>query len=508
MMITMKHIIKHIALSLAGISLLIACNKKLDITPEGAPTTGNFWQTAADATAGANAMYDQFDDENFYGRGYWWFINASDDMVTGRVKAEGDNIKNFNSSFIGGSYTESQWKMRYIVIKRANDVIMHVPSITMDEALKNRLLGEAYFLSGLMYFELAYTYGDARAGVPIVNRDSLTGDKPIPRAVDVNTVYEYVEKELKQAAAHLPYFDTYKTDEYGRPHKTAAYAFLSKMFLYKKDYANAQKYADSVILSGKHKLLDNYADVFTIANNWTGEYIWSVYSNSKAPSGWGSILPGVMLENKGWGKYNGWGYYMPTKELYDAYESGDARREATILKPGDHFTFYGADQVYASTNSLSGYQFRKYMEPFSYANGIHLSPNGDHPTTDLNLPLIRYAEVLLIKAEAKLMQGQNADIEINMIRHRAGLTDITNADMNELKKQRRCELAGEWANHHFDLVRWGDAQATYAKPLHGYSGSEIWPARAFNPAIHNVWPVPRSEVTSSNGIVTQNTGWE
>lgn len=504
----MKQLIKHITLSLAGLTLLAACNKKLDITPEGAPTTGNFWQTETDAIAGANAMYELFNDENFYGRGYWWFINASDDMVTGRVKAEGDNIKNFNSNFIGGSYTEGQWKMRYIVIKRANDVVMHVPSIEMEAKLKNRLLGEAYFLSGLMYFELAYTYGDARAGVPIVKRDSLTGDKPIPRSANVNLVYEYVEQELKQAAALLPYFDEYSSDEYGRPHKTAAYAFLSKMFLYKKDYANAEKYADSVILSGKHKLLDNFADVFTIANNWTGEYIWSVYSNSQGPGGWGSILPGVMLENKGWGKYNGWGYYMPTKELYDAYEAGDKRREATILKPGDAFTFYGEDREYASTNSLSGYQFRKYMEPFSYPGGAHLSPNGDHPTTDLNLPLLRYAEVILIKAEAELMQGKNADKEINMIRHRAGLKDVTNADMNELKKQRRSELAGEWANRHFDLVRWGDAKAAYAKPLHGFGGTEIWPARTFDPAIHNVWPVPRSEVTSSNGIVKQNAGWE
>jgi len=500
----MKSIIKNITLALTGMYLLSACSKKLDITPEGSPSSGNFWQTSADALSGANAMYNQFDDENFYGRGYWWFINASDDMVTGRVKAEGDNIKNFNSSFIGGSYTETQWKMRYIVIKRANDVISNVPSINMDEALKSRILGEAYFFSGLMYFEMAYTYG----GVPIVNRDSLVGDQPIPRVANADIVYDYVAEELKKAAAYLPYFDTYSSDDYGRPHKTAAYAFLSKMYLYKKDYPNAVKYADSVILSGKHRLLDNFADVFTIANNWTGEYIWSVYSNVKGANGWGSILPGVMLENKGWGAYNGWGYYMPTKELYDAYEAGDKRREATILKPGDSFTFFGAPMTYSSTNSLSGYQFRKYMEPFSYANGAHLSPNGDHPTTDLNLPLIRYAEVILIKAEAKLMQGQNADDEINMIRHRAGLTNVTNADMTELKKQRRCELAGEWANRHTDLVRWGDAKAAYAQPLHGATGAVVWPARTFDPAKHNVWPVPRTEVTSSNGVVKQNTGWE
>lgn len=499
----MKMIINKMLLAATAIIALGACNKKLDIVPEGAPTTGNFWTTDKDAIAGANAMYEQFDDENFYGRGYWWFINASDDMVTGRIKAEGDNIKNFNRNFIGGSYTEGQWKLRYIVIKRANDVILKVPSINMDAALKNRILGEAYFLSGLMYFQLAYTYG----GVPIVNRDSLLNDKPIPRAASADIVYEYAEKELKQASALLPYFDQLAKADYGRPHKTAALAFLSKMFLYKKDYAHAEQYADSVILSGKHQLLDNFSDVFTIANNWSKEYIWSAYSTMKGTGGWGSILPGVMLENKGWGKYNGWGYYMPTKELYDAYETGDNRREATILKPGDHFTFWGKDTVYGSLNSLSGYQFRKYMEPFSYAGGIHLSPNGDHPTTDLCVPLLRYAEVILIKAEAKLMQGKNADAEINQIRHRAGLANVTNATMDELKKQRRCELAGEWANRHYDLVRWGDAQAAYSKALHGTGGREVWPARTFNPAIHNVWPVPQSEIDNSGGVVTQNTGW-
>jgi hypothetical protein len=149
------------------------------------------------------------------------------------------------------------------------------------------------------------------------------------------------------------------------------------------------------------------------------------------------------------------------------------------------------------------------MEPFSYANpiGSYISPNGDHPTTALNPPLLRYAEVVLIKAEAKLMQGKNADAEINAIRNRAGLTSVSGATMAELKKQRRCEFAGEWADRHRDLVRWGDAQTVYAQPLHGFSGAVIWPARTFNPAVHNVWPVPSTEISNSGGVIKQSTGW-
>ncbi len=494
---------------LAGLSFT-ACNKKLDVSPEGSPSLGNFWQTSKDAISGVNAMYEPFDDENFYGRGVFWFIDASDDMVVGRGKPEAENIKNFNSSFIGGSYTEGQWSLRYIVIKRANDILRNVPAIKMDESLKNRYLGEAYFLSGLMYYQLAYNYGNDRAGVPIVNKYTPTPGAVVPRAANVNVNYDSVISDLKRAASLLPNFDTYKPADYGHAHRTAALAYLAKTYLYKKDYANAESYADSVILSGKHALLPNFADVFTIANNWTSEYIWSAYSTAAGTSGWGSILPGVMLELTGWGAYNGWGYYMPTRELVDEYEAGDLRKAATILQPGDQFKYFGAMRTYSTTNSTSGYQFRKYMEPFGYDKpiGTYLSPSGDHPTTALNPPLLRYAEVILIKAEAKLMQGKNADAEINMIRKRAGLAPISGATMTDLKHERRMELAGEWADRHHDLVRWGDAQAAYAKPLHGYDASKvIWPARKFNPDVHNVWPVPQREIDASGGKIQQNQGW-
>ncbi|OQP66590.1 carbohydrate-binding protein SusD [Niastella vici] len=505
----MKKILNNIIIGCMAVTVLNSCDKKLDIEPEGSPVTGNFWKTSADAVSGANALYEQFDGEEFYGRGFMWYINASDDMVTGRSNAKAENVKNFNSATSGVSYLTDQWKMRYIVIKRANDIILHVPAINMDATLKNRILGEAYFLRGLMYFQLSYNYGNDNAGVPIITEDNSTNADAVVRAANVSENYKLVESDFKKAASLLPYFDTYKAEDYGRAHKTAAWAYLSKMYLYTKSWASAESYADSVIKSNKHGLLTNFADVFTIANNWTKEYIWSALSTPKGTGGWGSILPGVMLENKGWGKYNGWGYYTPTKELYDAYETGDKRREVTILKPGDAFKFFGKDTIYGSNNSLSGYQFRKYMEPFSYASpiGSYISPNGDHPTTALNPPLIRYAEVLLIKAEAELMQGKNADAEINAIRNRAGLTSVTGANLAELKKQRRCELAGEWADRHRDLVRWGDAQTVYAQPLHGFSGAVIWPARTFNPAVHNVWPVPTTEISNSGGVIKQSNGW-
>lgn len=500
---------KNIVKGLLGIMVIIleqSCNKSTldNIKPTGTPTSTNFWKNASDAQAAANGLYEkQSNSEDMYGRGYFWLINASDDMVVGRTSADRENIKNFvctgNESSI-----YNPWSLHFVVMKRANDVIANVPAISMDQSAKNFILGQAYFVHAVMHLEIADLYGTDKQGAPLQNRAN-----PIAFPVQLASVkdnYAYIEADLKKAASLLPYFDKLAATDRGRAHKTAAWAYLAKTYLHAKDYANAEKYADSVILSGKHALLANYADVFKIANNYSSEYVWSVASSLNGQS----ILPGAMLENKGWGLYNGFGYFQPTKELVDEFETGDKRLATTILKNGDTFQYFGQTYTYpigGKSNSLTGYQFNKYMEPFSYAGGIHVSPNGDEPSTDLNVPLLRYAEILLIKAEAQIMQGKNGDAALNLVRIRAGLAPKSGATMADLKHERRVELAGEWSDRNFDLVRWGDAQATYAKPLHGANGSVVWKARNFDPARDNVWPIPPKDIQISQGQLKQNAGW-
>ncbi|WP_294285049.1 RagB/SusD family nutrient uptake outer membrane protein [uncultured Chryseobacterium sp.] len=493
---------------ISGISvMLLSCTGELDVQPEGTPTEASFWKTENDLITGANAMYRPLADSEFYGRGLFWFINASDDMVTGRAKSEPDNAKNFSSNYIAAGDLETQWNKRYTVIGMANRVIRNIDNIQASAAVKDKYLGEALFMSSRMYFELAYNYGNEKAGVPIVDRTQDPDPNPIPRAAHVMENYNYIVQDLKKAANLLPYQEQLPAKDYGRPHKAAAWALLAKVYLFMKDWQNAAFWANEVMTKGNRNLLTNYSDVFKAENNYSSEYIWSVPSTPKFNSV-GSILPGVMLENKGWGQYNGWGYFQPTKELYDEYETGDLRRSATILKLGDKFTFNGTERTYASTNSLTGYQFNKYMDAFKYPlNSGHVSANGDYPCTDLAVPIMRYAEVILIRAEALLMMGQNADQEINRIRVRAGLAPKTGCTLADLKHERRCELAGEWADRHRDLVRWGDAQANYAKPLHGINGQTVWAARNFNPSVHNVWAVPQVEIVNSKGIIKQNEGW-
>jgi len=135
-----NNITKTMLLGLSVASLFSACNNQLDIVPEGAPTKANFWKTETDAISASNALYALYDQsESFYGRGLFWFINSCDDMVTGRANAQGDNMKNFNRGYIGGSYTENNWVDRFTVIKRANDIIRYVPAIDMNVGIKNRV---------------------------------------------------------------------------------------------------------------------------------------------------------------------------------------------------------------------------------------------------------------------------------------------------------------------------------------------------------------------------------
>ncbi len=494
-----------------------------DLTPQGTITAANFWQTADDATAASNALYTYMYNDDMFGRGFFWFINASDDMVTGRTRANAFATRNFtatgNESDINKMYSYS-----YRVIRRCNEVLKHVPSMNISTSLKNRVLGEAYFMRAFSYFHIASRYGDLRAGVPIVTEANMD-QNDFPRPANVIENYKLIASDLQKAADLLPLVTSYGSNDLGRAHKDAALGYLAKTYVYWAQYdaskwALAEDAATKVATTGSGRALLNtgnpssdYRSVFSINKNWSSEYIWSVVSGKTD----GSILPGALLENKGWGLYNGFGYFQPTLGLYNEFETGDARRSATILSFGDTFPYLGSTRTYYSTNSLTGFQFNKYMQPFATPATDHLNSNGNEPTTDLNVPIMRYAEVLLLKAEAQIMQGKSGDDALNAVRLRAGLAAKSGATLADLKHERRVELAGEFADRHADLVRWGDAQATYAQPQYGriyadktnpnstYTVKVVWDARTFNPAVHNVWPIPPADLANSH--IAQNQGW-
>lgn len=508
----------------------LSCSDEFtNLEPIGNSSVESFWQTEDDAIEAVNSMYFYMKDEDMFSRGFFWYINASDDMITGRTNASADNIANFITT---GTESYSRWMypQSYKIIKRANDVLTNVPEMDINEDLKNRLLGEAYFMRGFHYFWLAHTYGDngGNGGVPIVieeNMNNPAGSYTRPESVIEN--YEQIVSDLTLAVELLPLYTEYGSEDLGRAHKDAALAYIAKTYLYWAQYdtskwADVITYCDTVTNSGSGRALINtdspetdFRELHSYLNNWTSEYIWSVNSGTDG----GSILPGVALENKGWGLYNGWGYFQPTLELYNEFEEDDVRREITILKFGDEFKFLGKERAYYSENSLSGFQFNKYMYEYQFedAIGSNINTNGDSPTTRYNIPILRYAEILLMKSEAQIMQGLNGDDALNTVRERAGLVPILGATLEDLKHERRVEFAGEFANRHFDLIRWGDAIETYTQPLHGRIHSSktdpnsdftieiVREARNFDPLYMHVWPIP-VEVIDASGI-PQNKGW-
>ena len=157
-----------------GIGLVSCTDDFTNLTPKGSTSYGNFWQTAQDAEEAANSMYYYMRDEDMFSRGFFWYINASDDMVTGRIRAESDNTKNFN---LTGDEGGLKWMyvQSYKVIRRANDILLNVPDMDITQSLKDRVLGEAYFMRAFHYHWIAYHYGDdgENGGVPIVTVENM-----------------------------------------------------------------------------------------------------------------------------------------------------------------------------------------------------------------------------------------------------------------------------------------------------------------------------------------------
>lgn len=529
----MKHLILYSCI-IAG-TLFSSCKKDwVDTKPNGSPSTAYLWDGTSSVLKGVAALYEPMRYESTWGRDLFWMQVAGDDLIVGRSKASAENIKNFLCTGSEG-YFSSGWSDLYWMLNKANVAIGGLPTATnISEELRTRSLGEAYFVRGFAHFWIAYMWGHKNQGVPYDAIENPEFGKRIPPQLpSVTDNYAAIAADFQKAADLLPLFDTYSADDRGRAHKAAALGYLVKTYAYWAQY-DASKWelipalcdrikneCGRALITGKATPKENYQAVFSVDNNWSSEYIWSVTSGNQG----GSEFPGVVLENKGWGAYNGWGYFQPTEELYDEYEPNDPRREVTILKFGDTFTYFGEEKKYASTNSLSGFQIRKYMEPYSYgSNGDastndKVNANGDYPTTALNLPLMRYSEILLFKAEALLQMNKPAEAAapLNEVRARVGLDPIANPTMDDLKHERRCELACEWTDRAEDLKRWGDIAKINA-PLHrrihsnktdpnsSYTIQQVWPARGYT-AEKIAWPMPPDEINRSNGVYKQTPGW-
>lgn len=484
----------------------------LDTVNEGKATEENFWKTDQDYIDASASLYVSLGLEETWGRNLFWEQGASDDIFFSRTRGSSQmNLANLHMDGSTEGSIKSIYNEMYTTMAVANNIIYHV--LQIDENLRTdvvkRTLGEAYFMRAFSHFMIAYRYGRVDNGVPYVRYEDFTDlnsqQTQIPtQKATVMENYQAIVEDLQLAADNLPWFTEYDAANYGRPSKDAAYGYMVKAYAYWAQYDaskwnNIPDLVDKVETEGGRGLLNNFADVFTIDNNWSKEYIWSV--NSSGSNYAGSIFPGIVLDNKGWGAFNGWGNFKPTLELWAEYDNNDTRRSATIMEYGDEFTYFGTNkEFYSTADNECGFHFKKYMEPFAYgtldSNGvgignIHVSSNGNRPTTDLNLPLMRFAELLLFKAEAYIMQGKPALAAgpLNRIATRAGESrNYVSPNMIDLMHERRCELACEFTDRLMDLKRWAA------------SGNEDWNLDALakiKTAKHGIKHVDRSDPESA-----------
>lgn len=543
----MKKYISIIALS--GL-VLSSCSDFLDVQSEGNPTANAYFTNDQQAIDAIDGLYAPIHQETGFGRELFWEQGAACDIVWGRTRGY-NTLATF--AYTGDeSPISDTFNMFYQNMSRSNWIIkqlLNKKKTTQLTDVETRSLGEAYFMRGMAHFWIAYRYGTDEQGVPFVRYEDFEGDYDNsipPQLASVTDNYQAIIDDMDQAISYLPKFEEYSDDDKGRAHQAAAVAYKAKVYAYWATWDEG-KWNDVIAMVNElentygRDLAPTFAEIFSsdFADFWNAEYIWSIPSTGGSTGG-GVEFPGIVLENKGWGIYNGWGQLKPSYDIYEEMAkdgAGNDRLVRSILEYNQEFEFFGEKRRFFSVSDLeAGFQINKYMDPFKHkdaTNEGYVNTNGDWPTARINFPLIRFAEMLLFRAEAYLMTGKPelAKADLNRIRVRSNLQPLEGTPtMKDLYHERRCELAFEYTDHLFDLKRWhrssnAEIKELAAKELNSHPRVRIYEDRS-NPEstftigdyedykekktyedYMMVFPYPSNQITKSNGKLKQNKGY-
>lgn len=509
---------KYIRLVLAGSVLLTAASCEKDLLEQvnpNVPTTGSFWKTNDDAVKGVNAAYSGLQQLGTYRRWlHFAFDTRSDDSFSQSPWGELLDWNRFVQTNYDFEVSRDIWRDHYRAIFRTNQVLDNVPGITgMDAKLQRRVVAEAKFLRALYYFNLVSLYGN----VPLVL--TSTSATTSPQATEAQ-VWEQVISDLKAAQPDLD--ESYNGIDVGRATRGAATALLGKAYMQNRRWAEAQTEFTKII-GTRYALTPNYSDNFRHTTENNSESIFEVQFNDAKMGGndgddatsseggqrsqfWG--VPGdgfVDAEVRPW---------VVNEFLQEATATGqrDPRLAATIFYNRRQFASalpVDADTLVYGEGFLGRFKggdrtriyWRKYQTDY-----FRNFENFDSP---INHRVIRYADVLLLQAEALNEQGNvsGAIPLINQVRTRSGLAPLVAANFTQatlrtrLMHERVTELTGE-GQRWFDLRRWGliDTQAGIdqlkARDEH-FSNFMLNKSRLL--------PLPRTDVDLLR--LTQNDGW-
>ncbi|MBR1509096.1 MAG: RagB/SusD family nutrient uptake outer membrane protein [Bacteroidales bacterium] len=487
----------------AGLAMMTGCDKFLTPTEYGAPTEEltsqeDIWKMVLGIYSQTSNDHNDSNAEAATGRGIMYYEGASDNYTIGNTNADAFSIRNFTMTSTTGRDQKEVWREWYRVNGKCNNVINLVKNTPgLDQNFANKAMGTALFWRGLAMLWIAPYYGDngPNGGIPIVLEDTNPAYIDVPRPASILENYDQMYKDFTAAADLLPYFSELPENEWGLPHKGACWAFAARVALYASEYDS--KYYNDVITmcdkvmgmtgSDKRDLYTDssanpFASLWTRANNYSCEYLFSLVGSPEA----GPKFHNMSFVNGGYNLYNSWGLFQPSYNLYQAFEEGDLRRAATFVMPGETIRFMSVDIPYGgrleradrpgrytnyAVGSDSGFTWRKFMWPWTEASwkGIEFASDGNYGSNTLGQCLMRYADVLLMKAEALIWTKGEGDSEaislLNQIRKRAGLPQDSRATKAQLKNERRCELAHEYMPSRWrDIIRWGDAKELISQP--------------------------------------------
>jgi len=509
----MKKILLYSTL-LGSLLFFSSCNEEeLNLNSPNALTTDQFWGNPNDAELGVNSIYAMFYKDGLWSRWIFFRLDLTSDEGFSRSPwtelADWTRFNYVNYNFWEGNSVT--YRDTYKAIFRCNQVLANVPGITFtDETRKESILAEAKFLRALHYFYAAELWEN----IPLVLEPSLPNDRPEQKTK--TEIFAQVETDLNEAFEKLP--TSWNGDNVGRPTKGAAKAMLAKLYMQQRKWSEA-KLAMDYLISGQgvsYSLVPNFKDNFTDVRENNAESVFEIQFGSQRLGGTDESANAAVSNTRaqffaprsiGWsdGQARHWlvGLF---KEERNATGGLDERLRHTLFYPELQADF--GDLTYGRTWQWDADEawFRKGQRDY-YRN------NEDY-YNQVNYRLIRYADVLLMYAEALNELGQTADAYqyVNTVRARANMAPLatahpeigTNHDLflARLKKERVLELCGESVRW-LDLKRWGD--------LETQAGVDAVAQR--DPDFNNFvvgktirLPLPQSEV-QNNPNVQQNTGY-
>ncbi|MBK7428790.1 MAG: RagB/SusD family nutrient uptake outer membrane protein [Saprospiraceae bacterium] len=497
----MKSLIKYSSIVVVLVLLATACSKLLDENPRDQVFIENFFETENDAVSAVNSIYAILNSTSVgptfggvYHSSYWIIQGLTSDEMENRIAGANDleEMNLFNHKPVN-STAYDVWRNAYKGIANANFAIEGIPRVPMDETRKNRLIGESRFLRGLLYFDLVRMFGE----IPLTL--TLT-DEVYPSKANLDALYGAIIADLEFAITTLP-VDYSAGNGKGRATQGAAKGLLAKVHLTRGNWQNCITLCEQIIQSGTYGLWDNFADVFKLANGNGKETLFNIgfgtannaitfwevgqFNVRLLPAQLSGAIPGV----------NAQGWQVANQNLYDSYDAQDQRRQVTFLTT--------IQNTNGSTTTVEPH-IQKYWDK-------EAEPMAGN--TENDFPYLRYADVLLMYAEAlnELNNGPTAPAydAINAIRRRARfdgttvhniLPDLNGLTYSQFKDslllERRKEFVAE-GHRWFDLVR-------FDKIVEAVNAAR--PAANPQP-FHRLFPLPQEEIDLNQKLLPQNPGY-